>query len=176
MFKNHKYHLHNICHSCLKTLVKEQNCLQSPWFAQNNFHLFIFNPPLWLLGLAPLWAFGLPSVAFSPSVSYHTSTLHWSLWSWTAAVKPPKMKQRCLQILTPRIRDSCSCSCCVTKKTLTHYPTANTLSNGQHIIQRLTHYPINDAWVTQPERLKGAKDEVKRPEGPPARSQGPEGP
>ena len=124
MFKNHKYHLHNICHSCLKTLVKEQNCLQSPWFAQNNFHLFIFNPPLWLLGLAPLWAFGLPSVAFSPSVSYHTSTLHWSLWSWTAAVKPPKMTQRCLQILTPRIRDSCSCSCCVTKKM------ANTLSKG----------------------------------------------
>ena len=31
------------------------------------------------------------------------------------------------------------------------------------------------AWVTQPERPKGVKDEVKRPEGPPARSQGPEG-
>ena len=27
-----------------------------------------------------------------------------------------------------------------------------------------------------PERPKGAKDEVKRPEGPPARSRGPEGP
>ena len=25
-------------------------------------------------------------------------------------------------------------------------------------------------WVTRPERPKGAKDEVKRPEGPPARS------
>ena len=32
------------------------------------------------------------------------------------------------------------------------------------------------ALVTQPERLKGAKDEVKRREGPSARSQGPEGP
>ena len=32
------------------------------------------------------------------------------------------------------------------------------------------------AWVAQPERPKGAKDEVKRPEGPSARSQGPEGP
>ena len=28
----------------------------------------------------------------------------------------------------------------------------------------------------RPECPKGAKDEVKRPEGPPARSQGPEGP
>ena len=37
-----------------------------------------------------------------------------------------------------------------------------TLSND-HII----------AWVTRPERLKGAKDEVKRPKGPPARSWGP---
>ena len=32
------------------------------------------------------------------------------------------------------------------------------------------------AWVTRPERPKGAKDEVKRPEGPPPRSRGPEGP
>ena len=32
------------------------------------------------------------------------------------------------------------------------------------------------AWVTRPERPKGAKDEVKRPEGPPTRSRGPEGP
>ena len=39
------------------------------------------------------------------------------------------------------------------------------------------------AWVTRPERLKGAKDEVKearrakrRPEGPQTRSWGPEGP
>ena len=40
-----------------------------------------------------------------------------------------------------------------------------TLSND-HII----------AWVTRPERPKGAKDEVKRPEGPPTRSWGPEGP
>ena len=31
-------------------------------------------------------------------------------------------------------------------------------------------------WVTRPERPKGAKDEVKRPQGPPARSRGPEGP
>ena len=34
---------------------------------------------------------------------------------------------------------------------------------------------VTSAWVTRPERLKGAKDEVKRPEGPPTRSQGPEG-
>ena len=40
-----------------------------------------------------------------------------------------------------------------------------------------------DAWVTRPERPKGAKDEVKQarraqsqPEGPQARSRGPEGP
>ena len=26
---------------------------------------------------------------------------------------------------------------------------------------------VNFAWVTRPERPKGAKDEVKRPEGPP---------
>ena len=36
------------------------------------------------------------------------------------------------------------------------------------------------AWVARPERPKGAKDEVKqaqsRPEGPQARSRGPEGP
>ena len=32
------------------------------------------------------------------------------------------------------------------------------------------------AWVTRPERPKGVKDEVKRPEGPPARSRGTEGP
>ena len=31
------------------------------------------------------------------------------------------------------------------------------------------------AWVTRPERPKGAKDEVKRPEGPPTWSRGPEG-
>ena len=55
-------------------------------------------------------------------------------------------------------------------------PTANTLSNGKHAIQRLTHYPINDPWVTRPERPKGAMDEVKRPEGPSARSRGLEGP
>ena len=41
----------------------------------------------------------------------------------------------------------------------------------------------NVAWVTRPERPKGAKDDVKqarraqsRPEGPQARSRGPEGP
>ena len=34
---------------------------------------------------------------------------------------------------------------------------------------------VNFAWVTRPERPKGAKDEVKRPEGPPPRSRGPEG-
>ena len=32
------------------------------------------------------------------------------------------------------------------------------------------------AWVTRPECLKGAKDKVKRPEGPPAKIWGPEGP
>ena len=35
---------------------------------------------------------------------------------------------------------------------------------------------VNFAWVTRPERPKGAKDEVKRPEGPQVRSRGPEGP
>ena len=35
---------------------------------------------------------------------------------------------------------------------------------------------VNFAWVTRPERPKGAKDEVKKPEGPPARSRGPESP
>ena len=33
-------------------------------------------------------------------------------------------------ILAPRICDSCCCYCCVTKKRLKHYPTANTLSAG----------------------------------------------
>ena len=32
---------------------------------------------------------------------------------------------------------------------------------------------VNSAWVTWPERPKGAKDDVKRPKGPPARSRGP---
>ena len=64
----------------------------------------------------------------------------------------------------------------VTEKTgLAHYPGANTLSNGFHNIQEITHYPISDAWVSRPERPKGAKDEVKWPEGPPTRSRGPEG-
>ena len=35
---------------------------------------------------------------------------------------------------------------------------------------------VNFAWVARPELPKGAKDEVKRPEGPPIRSRGPEGP
>ena len=35
---------------------------------------------------------------------------------------------------------------------------------------------VNFARVARPERPKGAKDEVKRPEGPPPRSRGPEGP
>ena len=35
---------------------------------------------------------------------------------------------------------------------------------------------VNFAWVIWPERLKGAKDKVKRPKGPPIRSQGLEGP
>ena len=35
---------------------------------------------------------------------------------------------------------------------------------------------VNFAWVARPERPKGAKDEVKRPEGLPLRSRGPEGP
>ena len=34
---------------------------------------------------------------------------------------------------------------------------------------------VTFAWVTRPERPEGAKDEVKRPEGPPARSRVPEG-
>ena len=46
----------------------------------------------------------------------------------------------------------------------------------------LCHH-CTDAWVTRPERPKGVKDEVKqarrarsRPEGPQAKSRGPEGP
>ena len=35
---------------------------------------------------------------------------------------------------------------------------------------------VNFARVTRPERPKGAKDEVKRPEGPLPKSRGPEGP
>ena len=35
---------------------------------------------------------------------------------------------------------------------------------------------VNFAWVTWPECPNGAKDKVKRPEGPPIRSRGPEGP
>ena len=35
---------------------------------------------------------------------------------------------------------------------------------------------VNFAWVTWPERPKGAKDKVKRPEEPPARSWAPKGP
>ena len=35
---------------------------------------------------------------------------------------------------------------------------------------------VNFAWVTRPEHPKGAKDKVKRPKGPPFRSQGPEDP
>ena len=35
---------------------------------------------------------------------------------------------------------------------------------------------VNFAWVTRPERPKGAKDQVKRPKGPPTKSGGPEGP
>ena len=53
---------------------------------------------------------------------------------------------------------------------LTHHPINNTLSKG------LTHYPTTDACVTQPVHPEGAKDEVKRPEGPPVRSRGPEDP
>ena len=37
---------------------------------------------------------------------------------------------------------------------------ANTLSNGLHTIQWLTHYPITVAWVTGPEGPKGAEDEL----------------
>ena len=50
-------------------------------------------------------------------------------------------------------------------------PKANTLSNVLHTIHWslwLTHCLITNAWVTQPERPTGAKDEVKRPEVPPA--------
>ena len=43
-------------------------------------------------------------------------------------------------------------------------------------VEAETELLVNFAWVTRPERPKGAKDEVKRPEWPPARSRGPEGP
>ena len=49
-------------------------------------------------------------------VSHHNKWIVWGVGGW---------------ILTPRIRDSYCCYCCVTEKNgLTHYPTANTLSNG----------------------------------------------
>ena len=56
----------------------------------------------------------------------------------------------------PRIRLSVRPSVSVSRKD----------PNGKHTIQRLTHYPIKDSWVTRPERLKGTKDEAKRPKGP----------
>ena len=39
-----------------------------------------------------------------------------------------------------------------------------------------TEVLVNYAWVTRPERPKGAKDEVTRPEGPSPRSRGLKGP
>ena len=45
-----------------------------------------------------------------------------------------------------------------------------------HDIKVRKEVMVTFAWVTRPERPKGAKDEVKRPEGPPTRSRGPEGP
>ena len=82
---------------------------------------------------------------------------------------PCKMLSRSQGILTPRIR--LSCCCCVTEKS--HPYTMRSSSSNHHTV----------AWVTRPERPKGAKDEVKqarraqsRPEGPPPRSRGPEGP
>ena len=35
---------------------------------------------------------------------------------------------------------------------------------------------VTFAWVTQREHAKGAMDKINRPEGPPTRSLGPEGP
>ena len=72
----------------------------------------------------------------------------------------------------------------MTKKNL--FPCFNMLKTKQKTIAisinpilaffNSTYYPITGPWVTRPERPKGVKDEVKRPEGPPARSRGPEGP
>ena len=45
-----------------------------------------------------------------------------------------------------------------------------------HDIKVQKEVMVTFAWVTRPERSKGAKDEVKRPEWPPSRSRGPEGP
>ena len=45
----------------------------------------------------------------------------------------------------------------------------------QRLAKTLDFSEFCSAWVTQPERPTGAKDEVKRPKGPTARSRGPEG-
>ena len=62
-------------------------------------------------------------------------------------------------------------------KRLTHYPTVNTLSNGLHTIQMLTHYPITDARRTKSRSLKGLQLEVevgarRRPYGKGAQKMG----
>ena len=51
------------------------------------------------------------------------------------------------------------------------------------MVQMVENGPNGQKWskmagltLSGPERPKGAKDEVKRPVGPPARSRGPEGP
>ena len=55
-----------------------------------------------------------------------------------------------LTLKDPTYSYCCSYSPSLKSPWLTHYPTANTLSNGQHTNQRLTHYLINDTWVTRP--------------------------
>ena len=55
-----------------------------------------------------------------------------------------------LTLKDPTYSYCCSYSPSLKSPWLTHYTTANTLSNGQHTNQRLTHYLINDTWVTRP--------------------------
>ena len=70
----------------------------------------------------------------------------------------------CIQLLEYAIPPAAAApAAAVSQKSprLTHYPTANTLSNGLHTIQWLTHYPITDAWVTRLER-EGRSQEAQR--------------
>ena len=47
---------------------------------------------------------------------------------------------------------------------------------GVYLCYGVSPCHVTFAWVTRPERPKGMKDKVKRPEGPPARSRGSEDP
>ena len=66
-------------------------------------------------------------------------------------------------IMETRIKDSCIIDICIIDSCII-------------AVEVEKEELVNFAWVTRPERPKGVKDGVKRPVGPPPRSQGPEGP